>query len=152
MKHETGLPQEQLVQRMKSSGLRLTKARIAMAALIAIWQRPFTSTEVIDDLKRSGMGIHRATVFRDLEAMVRTGLLREVQVAGERGRHFVLAHDRSGHFLVCELCGKMMPINRGEIMPVLKQWEGLAPEANGWQIRVHEVESYGTCPDCLAKR
>jgi len=139
----------QLLERMKSLGLRLTTPRVAMAGLIALWGRPFTSNEIIEDLGRSGLGVHRATVFRDLTTMVRSGVLREVQVAGKKGRHFMVAHDRSGHMLVCEKCGKVISVDRGEILPVLRQWTELSPIATGWKIRGHEVETYGTCPDCV---
>ena len=141
MSQNKGLPQEQLLNRMRTASIKLTKPRVAMAGLIAVWQRPFTSLELIRDLDRSGTGVHRATVFRDLTMMVQQGILREVQSVGERGRHFMIAHDRSGHFLVCERCGKMVSVERGEIMPVLKQWTDLAPLAAGWKIRTHEVES-----------
>lgn len=142
------LPKEQLLARMKTAGLRLTLPRVAMAGLMAVWGRPFTSAEIIDDLGRSGLKVHRATVFRDLETLVAKGILKEVQVTGQRGRHFVLAHERSGHVLVCEKCGKVVPVERGEIMPVLNQWAELAPVAKQWKIRAHEVETYGICPQC----
>jgi len=141
-----------LVARMKTAGLRLTSARIAMAGLIALWQRPFTSAEIIKDLSRSGMGVHRATVFRDLDTLVKVGILKEVSVSRQKGRHFVISHDRSGHFLVCEQCGRVLPVERGEIMTVLAQWTELALEARGWKVRTHEVESYGLCPQCNTMR
>lgn len=150
MSHDIQLPKEQLVNRMRQAGLRMTTPRVAMAGLIALWQRPFTSTEVITDLDRSGMGVHRATVFRDLTTLVKAGILKQVQVAGQKGRYFAVAHDRTGHFLVCERCAKVVPVDRGEILPVLKQWVDLAPAAKGWKIRAHEVESYGLCPSCQA--
>ncbi len=150
MSQEINVSSNQLLPRMKAVGLRLTKPRIAMAGLIMLWGRPFTSNELIDDLGRSGLGVHRATVFRDLTTMVRSGVLREVQVAGKKGRHFMIAHERSGHMLVCEKCGKVVSADRGEILPVLKQWTELSPIASGWKIRGHEVETYGICPTCIS--
>lgn len=144
----TGTSQHQLLERMRQMGLRLTKQRVAMANLITLWQRPFTSAELIVDLRRSGMGVHRATVFRDLNLLCEKGILREVKTTNQKGRFFVLTHDRSGHFLVCERCNKVVEVTAGEMMPVLKQWTELAPAAKGWKVRTHEVESYGLCPVC----
>jgi Fe2+ or Zn2+ uptake regulation protein len=152
MSQTSHTPHEQLIGRIRQVGLRLTKQRIAMANMISLWGRPFTSAELIRDLNRSGMGMHRATVFRDLDHLVKKNILREVQVAGERGRYFVIAHERSGHFLVCERCGLVVAVDRGEIMPVLKQWTELASIAKGWKVKMHEVESYGMCPDCRAEQ
>jgi Fe2+ or Zn2+ uptake regulation protein len=150
MSQDLNQTHNQLLQRMKVLGLRLTKPRVAMAGLITLWGRPFTSIEIIEDLNRSGLGVHRATVFRDLTTMVRSGVLREVQVTGKKGRHFMVAHERSGHMLVCEQCGRVVAADKGEILPVLKQWTELSPIAQGWKIRGHEVETYGVCPTCLA--
>jgi Fur family transcriptional regulator, ferric uptake regulator len=145
---QTGTSRQQLLERMRQAGLRLTKQRIAMANLMTLWQHPFTSAELIVDLKRSGMGVHRATVFRDLNLLSEKGILREVKTANQKGRYFALSHDRSGHFLVCERCNKVIEVTAGEMMPVLKQWTELAPAAKDWKIRAHEVESYGLCPEC----
>lgn len=144
----TGTSSQQLMERMRQVGLRLTKQRVAMANLITLWQRPFTSAELIVDLGRSGMGVHRATVFRDLNLLCDKGILREVKTTKQKGRFFALAHDRSGHFLVCERCGKVVEVTSGEMLPVLKQWTELAPAAKGWKVRTHEIESYGLCPRC----
>lgn len=144
----TGTSREQLVERMRQAGLRLTKQRLAMANLITLWQRPFTSSELIVDLRRSGMGVHRATVFRDLNTLAEKGILREVKTNNQKGRFFALSHDRSGHFLVCERCNKVVEVTAGEMLPVLKQWTELSPAAKGWKVRTHEVESYGLCPGC----
>lgn len=144
----TGTSREQLVERMRQADLRLTKQRLAMANLVTLWQRPFTSTELILDLRRSGMGVHRATVFRDLNLLCEKGILREVKTANQKGRFFALAHDRSGHFLVCERCNRVTEVTAGEMLPVLKQWTELASAAKGWRVRTHEVESYGLCPEC----
>lgn len=145
---QPGTSQQQLIERMKQAGLRMTKQRVAMANLITLWSRPFTSAELIIDLDRSGLGVHRATVFRDLNILGQKGILREVKTANQKGRFFALAHDRSGHFLVCERCGKVTEVTAGEMMPVLKQWTQLAKAAVGWRVRTHEVESYGLCPEC----
>jgi len=145
---QPGTSPQQLIERIRQAGLRLTKQRIAMANLVTLWARPFTSAELITDLGRSGMGVHRATVFRDLNALIEKGILREVKTANQKGRFFALSHDRSGHFLVCEKCGKVVEVTAGEMMPVLRQWTQLAPAARGWKIRTHEVESYGLCVEC----
>jgi Fe2+ or Zn2+ uptake regulation protein len=150
--NQTGTSKQQILERMRQVGLRLTKQRVAMANLISLWQRPFTSADLIVDLRRSGMGVHRATVFRDLNTLVEKGILKEVRATGLSGRHFVLAHDRSGHFLVCERCGSVVEATEGEMMMVLKQWTEMAPAAKGWKVRAHEVESYGLCPGCESKK
>lgn len=151
MSQQTRLPQQQLLARMKKAKLRLTKPRVAMAGMLALWQRPFTSNELIEDLGRSGVGVHRATVFRDLTTLVKIGILRQVQVTGSKGRYFALAHDRSGHFLVCEQCGKVSPVQKNDIILALKRWAVESREVEGWKMRAHELESYGICPECVAR-
>lgn len=151
MSRDNHVSQDHLLSKMKRSGLRLTKPRVAMAGLLTLWQRPFTSNELIEDLSRSGLGIHRATVFRDLTTLVKIGVLREVHIMGAKGRHFALAHEQSGHFLVCEQCGKVSPVEKDGIIITLKRWAGESPDATDWKLHAHEVESYGVCPECVAK-
>jgi Fur family ferric uptake transcriptional regulator len=99
--------QDLLKQSIRDAGLRATPARIATLKLLHSASSPLTHAEVAEELQ--GLGVDKATVFRNLNDMSAAGLLRRTEL-GDRVWRFELVSDEDGdgaghpHF-VCVDCG-----------------------------------------------
>lgn len=94
-------------KRIREAGLRATPARIATLKLLTGASSPLTHAEVSGELE--GLGIDKATVFRNLNDMVAAGLLRRTELGDHFWRFEVKTRDDqhgSAHpHFVCVDCG-----------------------------------------------
>ena len=92
---------------IREVGLRATPARIATLSLLHEATSPLTHAEVAEELQ--GLGVDKATVFRNLNDMASAGLLRRTEL-GDRVWRFELVTGSDGHdsahpHFVCVDCG-----------------------------------------------
>ena len=100
-----------------------------------------TPDEIYQAIDRADPRASRATVYNNLHALVRAGLIREVAVDG-KGVRFDARLDRHHHF-VCEGCGRVEDI----------AWFDLPPRGRRSPLGKRIVGSYqvvfrGICQDC----
>lgn len=98
---------DSIKQSIREAGLRATPARIATLKLLHGATSPLTHAEVAEELR--DLGVDKATVFRNLNDMATSGLLRRTEL-GDRSWRFELVskegseHGTHPHF-VCVDCG-----------------------------------------------
>lgn len=98
---------ESIKQAIRESGLRATPARIATLKLLHKASSPLTHAEVSEELQ--DLGVDKATVFRNLNDMASSGLLRRTEL-GDRVWRFELISEDDDHnsahpHFVCVDCG-----------------------------------------------
>lgn len=107
----------------------------------------FDANELIDDLKRAGRAVSRATVYRTLTLLVDAGLLRTIEV----GPRTVYDHDYGypahDHF-VCEQCGAMIEFQHPRLDEVIREAAG----EHQFQAAARALVVRGTCGDCNKAR
>ena len=87
-------------ERLRRSGLRPTRQRIALAELIfAKGDRHLTVEELHEEAVTAGVPVSLATVYNTLNQFTEAGLLREVAVEGTR-TYFDTNTDDHHHFYV----------------------------------------------------
>ena len=87
----------------------------------------------------------RATVFRLLQRLMDKGIIRRLGLH-ERAAYFtLLIPGRHQDFLICTSCGDIEPIKAA--CPVHKLEKDIAA-STGYANLYHELEFFGTCPQC----
>ena len=99
---------------------------------------------ILRELKQQGEQVGIATVYRTLDLLVESGLVRAHEF-GEGFRRYEPMTTQAGHeHLICERCGRVVEFANERLermLPVLA-------DEQGFQHQRHRVEIYGVCRDC----
>jgi Fur family transcriptional regulator, ferric uptake regulator len=133
---------------LRGAGLRATPARVAVLGVLRDGGSPMTHGEVADRL--DGRGWDRATIFRNLVALVEAGFVRRTDVGDHVWRFETLADRGPGpsrghehaHFL-CTGCGEVTCMPELELKLPRR---GQVPQSV--RSRSVEVQLRGLCDDC----
>ena len=100
---------------LASQGQKLTQERTALVREIFSTHYHFEADELLFKMKNKGLKISRATVYRTLELLVKSGLVRRVHL-GEDHYHYEHVRGDSHHdHLVCTACGAVIEFNDPEL-------------------------------------
>ena len=107
----------------------------------------FDADQLIEELKKAGKNVSRATVYRTLSKLVDAGLLRRIEL----GTRTMFDHDYGYPFhdhLVCEHCNQMIEFQSEALDAVLRDVTGNHQfRANGRTLVIR-----GVCAECNAAR
>ena len=131
--------------RCAENGERLTPARLAVYAEMQACGRPVSAYELLALLEqRQERKIAPLTVYRQLDFLMRTGLVHRLQSAKT---YFPCDHPDHAHesqFLLCSSCGDVDEVESGELETLLSR---IADE-RGFRPENAVVEVEGLCGDC----
>jgi Fur family ferric uptake transcriptional regulator len=131
---------------LRGAGLRATPARVAVLGMLRDGGAPMTHGEVADRL--DGRGWDRATIFRNLVALVDAGFVRRTDVGDHVWRFEPLAdggHERHEHaHFLCTGCGEVTCMPELELK--LPRGGGRVPQSV--RSRSVEVQLRGLCDEC----
>ncbi len=135
--------EQHLTERLGTTGLRLTPQRQQVYdVLLQKCDHP-TAEEVFIRAKRAMPEISHATVYNCLDALVKSGLARQVSV--ERGAtRFCPNMTEHGHFH-CSACGTIYDVDLPHTLPCVAV-------PRGFKAQVYDVTIHGTCADCAKKK
>ena len=72
-------------QRLQDAGLRTTRQRLQLSALLfAQGDRHFTAEEILQEAQRAGLKVSLATIYNTLKSFTDHGLLKIVPLGGDR--------------------------------------------------------------------
>jgi len=132
---------------LQRSGLKVTKERAALVREIFGTRYHFDADELLEKLKTRGVKSSRATVYRTLELLVRSGVVRRVHL-GEDHYHYEWVGKGSHHdHLVCTTCGAVIEFHDPELET--RQWE--ICKRNNFQPTFHNLQILGVCQRCQKK-
>src|SRR5215210_7027109 len=93
---------------LQQQGLKLTSERVALLREIFSIHYHFEADELLFKMKEKGVKISRATVYRTLELLVKSGMVRRVHL-GEDHYHYEHVRGDSHHdHLICTTCGTVI--------------------------------------------
>jgi len=135
---------EQLLQYLRGRGQRVTGERLALFDEIFSQHGHIDAEELLAAMKARGLKISRATVYRNLDLLVESGLARK-QRLGSRGflyehMHFGQQHDH----LVCTGCGRVVEF----VSPGIAALQGEICRAHGFVPTRHTLQISGLCNVC----
>jgi Fur family ferric uptake transcriptional regulator len=128
---------------MTSPGVRSTRQRAAISALLESLDDFRSAQELHDELRLRGENIGLTTVYRTLQAMADAGLVDTLRAdTGESV--YRRCSDHHHHHLVCRDCGRAVEIADRKV----ETWAAEVAAEHGFSDVSHTIEVFGTCGDC----
>src|SRR5882757_8523585 len=128
-------------------GQKLTKERTALVREIFATHYHFEADELLFKMKEKSLKISRATVYRTLELLVKSGLVRRVHL-GEEHYHYEHVRGDSHHdHLICTTCGSVIEFHD----PALEARQREICEKKKFTPTFHNLQILGVCDSCTRK-
>jgi len=130
----------QLSERLTTSGFRFTPQRQHVYDILLQKRNHPTAEEVFLRAKRALPGISMATVYNCLDALVQSGLARQVMV--DRGAVRFCPNMREHCHFYCDSCDQVFDIDvaGGDTAGI--------PLPRGFRATRFEIAIHGACPEC----
>lgn len=133
---------EQALNKLKSTGVRMTPQRHAILAYLLNTMAHPTADDIYKALAPKFPSMSVATVYNNLKVFIEVGLVREMTYGDHSSRFDA---DMSEHYhALCEECGKLVDFS----YKPLDDLEQTAGRETGFLVKSHRVEVYGICSDC----
>jgi len=132
---------------LRDQGLPITQQREVIAELVFSSSEHLSVEDIESRLRARGEKIGKATIYRTLEMLVRSGLVEEYDFGeGFKRYKHLFGQTLVREHLICTECGRVQEI---ESQALERLQEEIARE-NGFQAVRHRVEMYGLCAECQA--
>jgi Fur family transcriptional regulator, ferric uptake regulator len=130
-----------------TTGVRATRQRAAIAALLENLDEFRSAQELHDELRRRGEGIGLTTVYRTLQQLAANGLVDTLRTDTGESVYRRCSEDHH-HHLVCRACGSTVEIQGGDV----EEWASQVAREHGFSDVSHTIEIFGICGDCVGKK
>jgi Fe2+ or Zn2+ uptake regulation protein len=128
---------------LSTGGLRLTPQRQHVYEVILQKRDHPTADEVFIRAKKTMPEISHATVYNTLDALVKCGLVRQVQL--ERGAtRFCPNMEEDCHYY-CDECGEVFDV-------ALPTDSTVMPRPKGFKVDHYDIAVHGVCAECAKKK
>ena len=132
---------------LQQQGLKLTAERTALVREIFSIHYHFEADELLFKMKEKNVKISRATVYRTLELLVKSGMVRRVHL-GEDHYHYEHVTGNSHHdHLICTTCGGVIEFHDEE----LERLQLAICEKKKFTPTFHNLQILGVCDACRRK-
>lgn len=129
---------------LKRKGLKLTKERKAILKEIYSYHGHFDSEELLIRLRKKGIRVSKASIYRTIPLLIESGLIEEV-VRTDKHAHYEHTYGHGHHdHMICLKCGSVVEFNSQEL-------EGLQERIckdGGFMGTSHTLEIRGYCKKC----
>lgn len=132
-------------KKLRECGLRLTRQRKEILRVLIKTNGPLNARKIFSELTSSEDFLELSTVYRNLQAFSKRGLIREIDL-GTGEKYFELNTGEHHHHLICMGCGEVLPLG----CPLRHLEKDLSRETN-YSIIDHRLNVYGVCPTCQEK-
>ena len=154
-------------QRLRERGLRPTRPRLAVLSFLTRRGEHLTPAQIFHGLREAGQAVSIATLYQNLEALSRRGLIKRIVAPDGTVRYDVNLAPH--HHLVCQGCGQLVDVELSaplSVHPVAAHRVGVmgssagpggggalpGHDPEGWTILSAQVEFRGLCPACARRR
>ena len=133
-----------LVALSREKGLILTPQRMAIFRILSESDKHLTADEVYQKARKDYPMLSAATVYRNMEQMVSSGLLSNLGRSGAAMKYDTNLEEH--HHFVCSHCGKVYDVYLSKVTYELDMEKTRLGDA---KIDVSELYLYCVCEDCL---
>lgn len=133
---------------LRQQGLPVTLQREVVADVVFASKEHLSVEEIEARLRERGERIGKATIYRTMEILVRSGLVEDHDFGDGFKRYEHLFGNQPVHeHLVCTHCRAVVEFRRPEIDRIQDE----VAAAHGFLPARHRLEIYGLCADCREK-
>lgn len=136
------LAKQQLRQSLSSGGFHFTQQRAAVFDYLRSVDHHPTAEEVYLAVKQELPKVSLATVYKNLEALIGSGVASKLTYGDGSARYDIRTDHH--HHLRCVRCGKMWDLEPSES----QQWFTQLKPRMGFQVIDYRLEILGNCRDC----
>jgi Fur family ferric uptake transcriptional regulator len=133
---------------LRARGLRMTRERIAVFDEIYSLHGHIDAEAVWRSLRDGGAKVSRATVYRNLELLVASGLVRKQRLGGRRHLYEHLHRGQRHDHLVCRECGRVVEF----LSPAIEALQREICRAHHFSPGDHNLQIQGVCLSCAELR
>ena len=126
---------------------RFTDQQRDMVRFIFSQHNHFDADQLIDAMKKAGLDVSRATVYRTLAKLVDAGLLRKLEVGPRMCYEHDYGYPQHEH-LQCGKCGKMIEFQSKALEETLRD----VCRQHAFNASGHTLIIRGTCGECNRSR
>jgi Fur family ferric uptake transcriptional regulator len=128
---------------LREAGMRATPGRVELIDLLAIEKEPLTIKEIQNRLSSR---LNEVTLYRALEALVKIGLVVQIDLQHGHAHFELVAARKHHHHLVCTDCGTVEDFVNETCESQLAL---TAKKSNLFKIITsHSMEVFGLCRSC----
>ncbi len=131
-----------------SLGLRATKQRAAVLALVDEVADFRSAQELHELLRARGESVGLTTVYRTVATLAEAGELDVIRRADGESVYRRCGSGAHHHHLVCWDCGAAVEVEG----PAMERWAERVAADHGYSQVAHTLELFGVCPVCSAAK
>jgi len=133
---------------LREQGLPVTQQREAIAETVFASTGHLSVEDIEERLRERDDRIGKATIYRTLETLVKSGLVAEHDFGEgfKRYEHLFGQGPVRGH-LVCTECGRVTEVAD----PELERVQEAVATAHGFRPVKYRIQTYGLCAECQAR-
>lgn len=131
-----------------SYGLKSTKNRQEILQVLVDSVQPLTADQIYLQLNRNGGTMNLSTIYRTLSVLSDKDILSKLVLADEGKTLYEYNRQVHKHYLVCQDCRTIIPI---EHCPIADYEKEVSKEKQ-FHIIGHKLSIYGYCQSCWQKR
>ena len=132
---------------LREQGLPVTQQRETIAEVVFSAPEHLSVEAIEQKLRERGERIGKATIYRTLEMLVKSGLVEEHDFGeGFKRYEHLFGHKPVREHLICTECGKVADIHSPELVRTQEE----AARRQGVQPARYRLQIYGLCADCQA--
>jgi Fur family ferric uptake transcriptional regulator len=129
---------------LRDHRLPITRQRDLIAQTVLLAEDHLSVEGIRRRLREKGERVGTATVYRTLEVLLESGLVR-AQDFGEGFKRYEPMPAQAHHeHLICERCGRVVEFQNERLERMLP----VIADEHGFQHDRHRVEIYGVCREC----
>lgn len=133
---------------LRGEGLKLTRERCLVLEEVFRNHTHFEADDIVMGLRKRDRRVSRASVYRTLPLLVKSGLLRDVH-SSEKHSHYehVFGHHHHDH-LICTECGQVIEFTS----PMIERLQDEVCNRHGFLAVTHKLEITGLCDVCRSRQ
>ena len=132
---------------LRDQGLPITPQREVVADLVFSTSGHLSVEDIEAALKGGGERIGKATIYRTMEILVRSGLVKEHDFGeGFKRYEHLFGQKPVREHLICTECGKVSEIHSTELVRVQEE----EARRHGFAPSRYRLQIYGVCANCQA--
>lgn len=132
---------------LRLNQLKYSRQREALIELLQQEALPMSIDQIIDKLKLSKHPMNQSTVYRIIDSLNEHHIVEKNYSSISNSTLIQLHTPHHQHYLMCQMCLKMFPIDNCPIHDVIDSIE----IAKDFKIISHNLEIIGICASCQKK-